>query len=264
MKYKLIALDVDGTLLTDDHELTAPTIETIRQVNQAGAQIVLCTGRGPGNAIPVMEELGLQGAVITHNGAATIRTEDRSLVHQVPFEAAELEAFIRYCREHRVHYDYSTAFHLHIDTDLSEHLEEMYRKFQMTPFRVADVSRMEELAVKFTVYSPDKERVDQVEADWSQAGSRLRVLRSGDFFIDVMHAEASKGHALRALCGSLGIPREQVLAMGNYYNDIEMLQFAGWGIAMDNSPEEVKQAADEVTVSNNEGGVYRSLRRLCL
>jgi Cof subfamily protein (haloacid dehalogenase superfamily) len=264
VKYKLIALDVDGTLLNDAHELTEATKQTVKLVHDLGATIVLCTGRGPGNAVPVMEELGLNGTVITHNGGATIRTTDLSIMHQYPFEAQDLAYFVHYCREHGIHYDLSTATHLHTDTQFTDEVEQMYAKFMIEPVRVTDVISLAELPVKFTVYSADQELMDRVEVDWKQENRGLLVLRSGDLFIDVMHAEASKGNALRALTESLGIKPSEVLAMGNYYNDADMLVFAGKGIAMANSPDPVKQLADEVTVSNNEGGVYLSLIKHCL
>ncbi len=81
MNYQLIALDVDGTLLNDQYRLTEPVKETIRKVHEAGCTIVLCTGRSPISSIPVMEELGLRGKLITHNGAATVSSEDRSVLY---------------------------------------------------------------------------------------------------------------------------------------------------------------------------------------
>jgi len=90
------------------------------------------------------------------------------------------------------------------------------------------------------------------------------MLRSGDFFIDLMHKDASKGAALQKLAEKRGIPAENVMAIGNYYNDITMLTYAGLGVAMDNSPLDVKAAADAVTASNNEEGVKRALEKYCL
>ncbi|WP_127588639.1 Cof-type HAD-IIB family hydrolase [Paenibacillus koleovorans] len=262
-RYQLIALDVDGTLLTDDHELTEATRSAVRQAHEAGATIVLCTGRGPGNAIPVLEELGLEGTVITHNGSATVRSSDRAVVHSFPFDPQDLDYFIRYCNEHRLHYDVSTPRDLHIFYDLPEEGYALYEKFLITPIRLEHVGALAEQPVKFTVFSEDPAELDRVEAAWREVDSPLLVLRSGEQFIDVMHPEASKGNALRVLADSLGIDRTQVLAMGNYFNDLDMLRFAGFGIAMDNSPEEVKRAADEVTLSNNEDGVAAALRRHC-
>lgn len=101
-------------------------------------------------------------------------------------------------------------------------------------------------------------------AEWSEWPQKLNMLRSGDFFIDLMHKDASKGAALQKLAEKRGIPAENVMAIGNYYNDLTMLTFAGLGVAMDNSPQEVKDAADAVTASNNEEGVKLALEKYCL
>ncbi|WP_347231089.1 HAD-IIB family hydrolase [Paenibacillus sp. DMB5] len=82
MKYKLIALDVDGTLLNDDHKLSDENKEAIAEVTRQGGQIVLCTGRSPQNSIPFMEELGLEGYVLGHNGGATVSVSDRKVLDQ--------------------------------------------------------------------------------------------------------------------------------------------------------------------------------------
>jgi hydroxymethylpyrimidine pyrophosphatase-like HAD family hydrolase len=108
--------------------------------------------------------------------------------------------------------------------------------------------------VKISIYGL-KEVLDEVEIEWLEWRHELQSVRSGDYFIDVQHLHATKGKALEQMASLRGIPREQILAIGNYYNDIGMIAYAGWGVAMDNSPPEVKTEADEVTVSNNEDGV---------
>lgn len=264
MKYKLIALDLDGTLLDDDHRLSAGTIAAVRAVHERGAVIVLCTGRGPGNAIPVMRELGLEGTIITHNGAATIRTEDKALVHHFPFSREELIPFIEYCKSHRIHYDVSTPFHLHVDAEPEPYAMEMYRTFMIEPVVHSTLDSIQEEPVKFTVYAEDKTLLDRVESDWAGFRTRLSVLRSGDCFIDIMDPQASKGNALQKLAERIGIEPGEVLAIGNYFNDLDMIRYAGMGIAMANSPEAVKEAADEVTASNNDEGVRLALEKHCL
>lgn len=264
MTFKLIALDIDGTLLNDDHELTPATAQAVRAAADQGATIVLCTGRGPGNAIPVMQELGLEGTVITHNGAATISTKGLELLHEFPFPREKLAPFIDYCREHRVHYDLNTPFELYVDADLPEAIHLMYRNFNIAPVQIPHWTELQGHPVKFTVYDADQAVIEQVEADWMRFDTGLKVLRSGDYFIDIMHADASKGHALQKLAAIRGIEPKEILAIGNYYNDVDMLQFAGLGIAMENAPEAVKQAANTVTASNNDNGVAKALEKYVL
>ncbi|MDF2660257.1 MAG: hydrolase [Paenibacillus sp.] len=260
MNYRLIALDVDGTLLNDRYELTERTKRTVRDVHEAGATIVLCTGRSPVNTLPIMEELGLEGTLITHNGAATVLSSDRSVVAECPFEMEQLLPLIRYCREHRVHMDLCTPFNSFVEGAIGETETAMYAKFMLEPSRTDDLARLSVSPVKFTAFA-DKETMDRVERDWLAMELPLAIIRSGDYFIDVMHPEATKGNALKRLADSLGIDRSQVMAIGNYFNDVEMIRFAGLGIAMDNSPDGVKEAADAVTASNNEDGVHLALVR---
>jgi Cof subfamily protein (haloacid dehalogenase superfamily) len=257
LPYRLIALDVDGTLLNDDHVLTEGTKNAVRRVYEAGASIVLCTGRGPSNSIYLMEELGLTGTLIAHNGAATVLSEESKLVHSFAFSMEGLGSLVDYCRSHGIHYDANTAFDMHIDR-ITPREQSMYEKYGIRPIRVEDVVGMTEPIQKFTMFGT-MEDMDRLETEWNEIGCKLVPIRSGDFFVDVMHPEATKGNALRKLAETLGIPREQVLAIGNYHNDIAMLEFAGLGVAMANSPDAVKDAADLVTVSNNEEGVKLTL-----
>ncbi|NIK77346.1 hypothetical protein FHS15_002482 [Paenibacillus castaneae] len=258
LKYDLIALDVDGTLLTDDHVLTKEIRDTVREAADYGAQIVLCTGRGPSGAIPILEELGLGGTVITHNGAATINADNRSVLHQFDMMPEQLLAFIDYCREKSIHFDVNTAFEMMVES-MSSEAEAMYHRFQANPavqdFRLG----LPEGLVKFTVFG-SKEEMDSVQAEWEGWPMTLKSIRSGDFFIDVHHAEANKGKALQQLAKIREIDSSRILAIGNYYNDVTMLEFAGMGIAMGNSPDAVKLAANAVARSNSEDGVAYALR----
>ncbi|TVY08325.1 HAD family phosphatase [Paenibacillus cremeus] len=259
MKYRLIALDVDGTLLNDDYELTAVTKQTLRQLQEAGVKIVLCTGRGPANAVPILEQLEMEGVLITHNGAATIETPGPKLLHQYSFTVDEVTAIVRHCREHQVHFDVCTALDMYVET-VGEQEAKMYNKYMVSPEIVTDVLTMSEPIVKLTMFGSEQQ-MDEAERELARLTlpESLTWIRSGVYFIDVMSKAVSKGNALRALARQWQIEPEAIVAMGNYYNDVDMIRFAGLGIAMMNSPEEVKQAADFVTASNNEDGVHLAL-----
>lgn len=261
-QYKLIALDVDGTLLTDDHQLTPATKDALNRVRQLGAHIVLCTGRSPSITMPIMEELGLEGLMITHNGAATVDVSDNRVLHRYSFALEEVRPVLDYCRREGIHFDLNTEFHLYVE-ELSEEALETYRKYGLEPTRVDDIAAVGNTFLKSTLAAPP-EKLDQLERDWPTLGCSLNMLRSDAVFIDLMHPDANKGNALKQLADILGIRREEVLAIGNYFNDIDMIRFAGTGIAMGNSPEEVRRAADDVTLSNSEDGVAVALYKYVL
>lgn len=262
MSYKLIALDVDGTLITDDHVLTEATREAVREAAAQGIIVVLCTGRGPVSAQPIYEQLGAGGIMITHNGATVIDIATRQVMNDFRIEFADLKSLVDYCRGKGIHYDLCTPFDIYVE-HLTDEEKAMYERFSQVPTVISDFMLVDEPTVKFTLSGPEPQ-MDQVEADWASIGCPLRPIRSGLYFIDIINPEATKGHALKQVCRDLGIPREEVMAIGNYFNDIEMLEWAGLGIAMANSPEAVKQSADAETVSNNEDGVALALRRYLL
>ncbi|MFD2671835.1 Cof-type HAD-IIB family hydrolase [Marinicrinis sediminis] len=260
MDIQCIALDVDGTLITDDHQLTPKTNELLRRLHQEGKVIVLCTGRGPVSALPLLAEMKIDSVLITHNGAVTLHSGTREILHQFDFPVAWIEPIVQYCREQQVHFDINTAFDMYAE-QMRPEAEKMYEMYFANPIirenSLEDVPSL----VKFTAFGT-REEMDALEGPLREivANSEdLRMIRSGDLFIDIMHRNATKGRALAAFCANEGLNREQVAAFGNYYNDVEMLKFAGLGIAMDNSPDEVKAEADEVTLSNNEEGVYHYL-----
>ncbi|CAM2957597.1 Cof-type HAD-IIB family hydrolase [Paenibacillus sediminis] len=265
MKYKLVALDIDGTLLNDNYELTDRTAETIKKVAAQGTEIVLCTGRGPANSIPYMKQLGLKGYVLSHNGAATVDVETREIVHQFPLNPQGLDPYIHYCRDHGIHFDVNTAFGLYVDSVKGLALETaaMYEKYLMEPLDLPAWADFSEPIVKFTAFGEAKV-LDKVYSEWSTWTPEFNMFRSGEYFIDLMHPEASKGAALRYLAEQKGIKPSEVLAIGNYFNDISMITYAGTGIAMGNSPDGVIAAADDVTATNNEDGVHQALVKYCL
>lgn len=265
MKYKLIALDVDGTLLNDDHQLSSDNKAAIAEVSRLGGQIVLCTGRSPQNSIPFMEELGLSGYVLGHNGGATVSVSDRKVLDQYGMDGRGLDPYIEYCRKHNIHFDVSTAFEMYVDNveNLTKEALFMYEHFQIVPASLPAWEEFREPIVKFTVFTqPDV--LDEAMREWGTWIQQYNIQRSGEFFTDFMHQEASKGNALKNLAAKLGIQQEEVLSIGNYYNDISMLTYAGMGIAMENSPLEVKAAANAVTGTNNENGVRDALLKYCL
>lgn len=261
MRYQMIALDVDGTLLNDEHVLTERNKRAVEEAHNRGAAIVLCTGRSPQNSLPLLDELGLEGIMVGHNGAVTVRSSDREVLHHFSYGMNEIAGLIEYCRKYGIQYDINTAFDTYIDHQNPETMA-MYDKFKMSPIRVGDVTELKDNFMKFTMFA-NIEKIDRIEKEWEFIGCSLAPMRSGDCFIDVMHPSASKGNAIHSLSAGWDIPSSRVLAIGNYYNDLEMLIYAGTGIAMGNAPDIVKAVADVVTLSNNEDGVYEAIKTYC-
>ncbi len=260
LEYDVIALDVDGTLLDDNHAISERTRLILNHAWKCGVKVALCTGRGPESTLPVLHELGIHGVIVSNNGATVIDSTDRSVLHADTFALADIREQISYCRKFGVHFDVCTVFDLYVE-QLTPELLEMYESYLVQPRLLSRIEELQEPLVKFTVFGPEAQ-MDQVEKDWGNGEDGFAYIRSGVSFNDVMRAGVSKGKALRRLCDRWGVAASRVVAMGNYYNDLDMLQYAGVGVAMSNSPEDVRLAADRVTCSNNEEGVYHALLEL--
>ncbi|MBN2984766.1 Cof-type HAD-IIB family hydrolase [Cohnella algarum] len=253
MTFRLIALDVDGTLLNDEHELTPRVRDAVRAAAAGGAEIVLCTGRGSNSALPVLDSLGLEGTLVTHNGACIVESKSRKALRESVIEANAIGKYLAYCRESGVHFDMNTAFDLYVES-MTDEIAGMYERLLVKPILWEQSRGVPEGLLKVSIFA-EKEALDRMENEWASWEHELQTVRSGDYFFDVQHKEATKGAALAHLASQRGVRPEEVLAIGNYYNDIGMIRFAGLGVAMANSPDPVKEAADETTVSNNEDGV---------
>lgn len=261
MTYRLIALDVDGTLINDDHHLTPRVRAAVRAVSEH-AEIVLCTGRGSLSALTVLNELGLDGTMITHNGASIVDSRSREVLVQRAIDPLSAKRYIDYCRDNGIHFDMNTPFDLYVE-ELSEVTTQMYERMYARPIIRGREDALPASLVKLSIFAP-AETLDRTQEVWGGWHNDLQVVRSGDYFIDVQHPLASKGAALAHLAELRGISREETLAIGNYYNDMGMIDFAGWGVAMANSPAALLEAADEVTLSNNEDGVAKVLEERIL
>jgi len=260
MKIKLLALDVDGTLLNDQHEITERTQRVIAQMQQQGVKIVLATGRGPKSTFPLAERLHLTDPIITHNGAVIVDPLTKEISLEIGFKSKELAEVIHYCREKHIHFDVNTALDMYAE-DVPEHALPMYNKFFMQPEIVSDATLLQHHIVKFTMFGNEKE-IDRAFEEICLLFPELTIIRSGELFIDIMHPKATKGYALQQILTMYEILPEEVISFGNYFNDIEMLQLAGIGVAMQNSPAGVKELANYVTPSNNEDGVAEFLEKM--
>lgn len=255
MKIRLLALDLDDTLLNDEFKVSLKNAEALRRAASLGVMVTLATGRMFRSALPFARELQLNLPLITYHGAL-IRTagESETLFHQpVPLDLAK--DVTRYC----VARDFHVNAYIDDNLYVAEHNE--YTRYYQS---IADVSvsevgdlaeYLQEPPTKLTVIDRNGRLWDLKRELDRLHGGRLTVTVSRPHFLEITDMRATKGQALKWLADRHGIPREQVAAIGDSYNDIDMLEYAGIGVAVGNAPREVKEAADYITASNTENGV---------
>ena len=259
---KLVALDLDGTLLTSQGVLTERTACALRRLRAEGVRVVLCTGRPPRHTKLLAAELGLSELVIAYNGAAVLNftTGETIYRHQVP-RALALEV-IRTLRDRypEVMLGLETHHGWYLDTALFELrrpvLEARGLAFPTAYGKAENFVR--DAVIKILVRHPTLGAVELAEAlsdlpvyaTWSSRG-----------LLEVMAEKTNKQETLAYLCEKWGIAPSEVAAFGDQNNDKEMLAWAGIGVAVANASDEAKAAADFVTNSNDEDGVAMVLER---
>ena len=268
---RLIAVDIDGTLLNSSFQVSAGNMQALLRAHERGVEIALVTGRRHDFALPVADSLGFSVTLISSNGAVT-RSSDGSLFHRdlLPAEIArEMVCHMAAFRANTVlSFDREGKGALVVET--TELLNVALRRWMEKNSEYLDVVRPLEDAVTESpvqaTFCGDIARMreaQQVLRD-SSLWERITVLRTQyedrDLcIVDVLNHGCSKGHALRRWAEHRGIERRQVMAIGDNYNDIEMLEFAGVPVIMANACDELKQNGWMITLGNNQDGVARAV-----
>ncbi|NDL67129.1 Cof-type HAD-IIB family hydrolase [Anaerotalea alkaliphila] len=263
-RYKLVCLDIDGTLLDATERLTTPTVEAVRKVAARGIPVVPVTARPPQGVGFLLEELGIQGPMACYNGAQVLEGEEVLVDRTIPLDVAR-EIWERVRGE-------GVSVNLYHGRDWMASGEDEWTGQEGRIVRSRpQVAPMEEVFDRWerTGTSPNKilcmgepEVVlrlwKDLEPDYRD---RLQIHPSKPEYLEIMPREASKRSAVEFLCRRLGISMQEVLAIGDNFNDLDMLTHAGMGVAMGNAPEEVKRQAGDVTASNSMDGVARALEK---
>jgi Cof subfamily protein (haloacid dehalogenase superfamily) len=276
MRYRLLALDVDGTLLDPAGELRPVVQQAITEVQQRGIRVVLCTGRRFRTALPLAQELQLTTPLVVHNGALVKDPASGATLHQTCLPAGIYLQALLYLRQLGVPMVYIDAFHDHIDI-LTEALERAhpfqraYLQENLTHCRIVeDIGVPPAYGVVMMSVMGDETSLQALRPRIAAAlrtQARINMLINKNyqgFILEVLHPAVSKWIGLRHLAAQEGIAPEAIMAVGDDENDMEMLRGAGLGIAMDNARPEVKAAADQVTGSNADDGLVQAIERFLL
>lgn len=266
MTYKLIALDLDGTLKSTDKRILPKTKAKLQELANQGVVIVLASGRPTAGLYDEADELGLDklgGYLLSFNGAKVVDYQTKEVIYQKIFDAKTA---------HEV-YDRAKAYDLAVMTYTDELIvtedqddEYVIIESDINHMPIKHVDSFKEV-VDFSVNKvlltgkPEYAGaiVDEFKAPY---GDTLSIYRSAPFFIEVMAQGIDKAASLQVLIDKLGIKQEEVISFGDGYNDLSMIEFAGMGVAMDNAVDEVKQRANYITLSNDEEGIYECLKIL--
>lgn len=263
MNYKLVALDLDGTLLDQDKRLTPETIATISKVRELGTEVTLCTGRMFAAALPYAQELELTLPLITYNGGLVMKPDNREILYQRVLPNRHAREIIFRAREQGFSINYYHEDRLLVEKITKQN--QLYAEWARVSLElVEDLAALPYDPLKILLMG-DQEKLERFEKECNGLfNGEVYITKSWPTFLEFMHPEATKGRGLKALIEHLGLDKSQVLGIGDSYNDLEMFKSLGLAVAMGNAEEEVKQAADYVTKSNRENGVAEALKKFII
>ena len=264
MKYKLIALDLDGTLKNSHNEITEETRKALIQAQELGMKVVLASGRptpGLRHEAKALELDKYEGYLLSFNGARVMDVKTGETIYEQTLTIDEAkQAYLRSKNYNLACMTYED------DVILTEDIDDEYVKVEC---RINDITVRQVDSFVDCLKDPihkvlltgKPEYVASILDDFKEPfQDSLSIYRSAPFFIEVMAQNIDKAASLDRLVKSLGFKQEEVMAFGDGYNDLSMIEYAGLGVAMDNAVDEVKERANIVTKSNDEDGIAYILK----
>ncbi|MBM7580318.1 Cof-type HAD-IIB family hydrolase [Jeotgalibacillus terrae] len=280
---KLIASDMDGTLLNGSHEVGKETVQAIKEAKDAGIEVIIATGRSYKEAVVPLKNAGLSLPVIVVNGAE-IRNEKGEQLYQeglstqkaneaadaleqldIYFEIYTEEGTYTNHREHGIQLLIDIFLTSNPDTPLPHVKEEAENRYDEGHVHVVDdyhaVFSSSETVYKFLAFSSKPEKLEKAKEVLNNLGG-LAISSSGKENLEITSVDAQKGIALEWFINQRGIDAEDVMAIGDNYNDVSMMKLAGWSVAMGNAPKDIQEICRHVTSTNREEGVAKAIRKL--
>ena len=270
MNYKAMAFDLDGTLTDSKKQVTEKTIEAVKRAMEAGVFPILASGRPPVGILPIAKALNMEqygGYILAFNGGEIIdvKTGETVVKASVPLSLLpEIYDFFQHCFDR-----YGTANYTFIGNELVSDRpegEQVVLESFITGLPVRKVESMKEcigIEVPKCMVTGDPAVLEEIETlARKQFEGRLTITRSDSTFLEFLPLGADKAEALDRFLGSMDVKREELMAFGDGYNDLSMIRYAGMGVVMANGKDEVKAAADFITLSNDEDGVAYAIDRL--
>lgn len=272
MNYKLICIDMDGTLLNSKHKISEASKRTLIKARDMGVYIVITTGRTYVDAEAYSDLIGLNSPIIACTGAVVKEKNDENVIHKSSIYEELcielLEVFRKYnvkpifyslykvyCGDLRIKIG---MWYLKLIGSLNRNIKIDYIRSEEKWFQVFNIEK--DNIIKCEIINGNKEKINNIRKELVNING-IEITSSSSYNIEITKKGASKGRAIEILANHYGIKKEEVIAIGDSENDISAIEFAGMGIAMGNAGEDVKKKANFVTDTNDNDGVAKAIEK---
>lgn len=275
MNYKLLAIDLDGTLLTDDKRILKENKEVLTVLSKRGLEIIIATGRRYWSAKNFAKELGIELTILANNGNIIRRISDDRVLVTKYLEKEDFVELVKKGREMDLHpilhvNHYEEGYDLLIEEDEEGIKYSKYVKKNIIRHRrLQNILDYEESKILVVCYESSfktlKDFEERIHKEYPNKYNTHILTNGSDIgpILEIMSLKGSKWLSLKEYADDRGISKNQIIAIGDDNNDVEMVKKAGLGIAMKNGTDKVKKAADIITKkTNNEAGVAQILKEI--
>jgi len=260
MKYKILATDMDGTILRDDKTISEETINAVSEFHKAGGYLIIASGRPYPAMKGYLKDLEPNAPIVTYNGAKIVDPGDGHVL----FEEGMLgEDAIRIMKEgeKRGHTVIVWTDDILYGNELNKNMEIYVYGTDTIPLKYDSADYFKDRSVTKIILNDDPEKISVTMKDMEVFGLKGTTwATSGPEYLEFFSSKVSKALSVDRVAGMLGLSRKDVCAVGDGRNDLEMIEYAAFGVAMQNAPEDVRDRADHVTDSNEENGVAKLIR----
>jgi len=264
MKYKMLVLDMDDTLLTDDHTISEENKKMLAQAKDLGVYIVLASGRPTPAMTAYAKELELYDSyMISYNGAVITDLSNDTVIFEQTLTQEQIHALYDYSVQHKTHIITYVNNQIVSETD-SQYIDIEKNITGLAHNKVTDFKAEVQSAAIKCILLEDPEYLKTVETHLKEAMPHLSVCMSKPFFLEVAQNGIDKAASIRFLAKKLNIQQQEIIAVGNAGNDLTMVEYAGLGVWVDNVTPELRDRADVIVASNNDHGVAEVVRRFIL
>jgi len=268
VKYKLLVVDIDGTLLGRDGSISAEDREALDGVRRSGIKVCLSTGRAAGACRSIIARLSLDGYHIFFDGALVSGLDEE--VYAQPIDRGVVKEAVEFAHSHNIDLELFSATHYFAERETwSTDVHHQFFDIKPTIVDFTDLWERERI-IKGGLVATTPQAVAKAEDFCCQFNERLHFswVKSPSFpdveFINILAPEVSKGRALEALASHLGVSLSEVVAIGDGTNDIPLFSLAGLAVAMDNAPDEVKAVAHYTTLDVDRSGLAAAVKKFLL
>ena len=266
MGYKLIAMDLDGTLNNDQKVITEKTKAALMAAQNKGVRLALASARPSPGLFKERDILRLQdynGILMSYNGGRIVDAATGRVLFETSMELNQTKQVLRRLEELPVTPILDDGVQFYVADKNGYKVDYECKNNQMTCSEVgklADFLSFAPIKILMSVQPEELPKVQQQIAAFLP--EELTVVQTAAYYLEVIPKDINKGQGIRDICAVLGIQPAQVISFGDAANDIPMLREAGMGVAMGNAADAVKAAADMVTLSNNDDGIAAALEKL--